>query len=53
MLIPKLVLVALVDATVGARLGVTQGIKTASPGGKSSVSSCLSMIDIPFCSQTM
>ena len=32
---PKLVLVALVDTIVGGRLGVTQGLKTGSPGGKS------------------
>lgn len=52
-LIPKLVLVALVDAIVGGRLGVTQGMNTGSPGGKSWVSICLSWIEIPCCSQMM
>lgn len=31
-LIPKLVLVALVEAIVGGRLGVMHGMNTASPG---------------------
>lgn len=32
-LIPKLVLVALVEAIVGARLGVMHGMNRGSPGG--------------------
>lgn len=53
MLIPKLVLVALVEATVGGRLGVMHGMNTGSPGGKSWVSVCLFLMDIAFCSQTI
>lgn len=52
-LIPKLVLVALVEATVGGRLGVMHGMNTGSPGGKSWVSVCLFLMDIAFCSQTI
>lgn len=40
-LIPKLVLVTLVQATVGGRLGVAHGMNTGSPGGNSWASICL------------
>lgn len=40
-LIPKLVLVALVEAIVGGRLGVMHGMNTGSPGGYSWASICL------------
>ena len=52
-LIPKLVLVAQVEAIVGGRLGVMHGMNTGSPGGYSWASICLFRIDISCCSQMM